>query len=286
MVKLQRRPLGEPHSVREVPFGHLETYDLGDVRFGRSILEPGWRWSESIKSIARTELCEDHHIGFSVSGSAQVRMREGAELLIEAGQFYEIPAGHDSWVVGDEPWVTITWQPSTTLARSEGGDFDRVVATLLVTDIVNSTARAVELGDGAWRDLLARHNLAVRSQLDRFRGREVTTTGDGFVAVFDGAERAIHAAQEVGRVLSDIGLEVRAGIHTGEIELEGDNVRGVAVHIAARIAALAGPGEVYASWATRELLAGSAIGFADRGLHALKGLSEERRVYLVETETS
>jgi class 3 adenylate cyclase len=282
MVKLQRRPFGTPDNVREVPFGHLETYDLGDIRFGRSILEPGWRWSESIKSIARTELCEDHHIGFSVSGSAHVRMREGAELLIEAGQFYEIPAGHDSWVVGDEPWVTITWQPSTTLARSEGGDFDRVVATLLVTDIVNSTARAVELGDGAWRDLLARHDMAVRSQLDRFRGREVTTTGDGFVAAFDGVERAIRAAQAIGRIASTMGLEVRAGVHTGEIELEGDNVRGVAVHIAARIAALAGPGEVYASWATRELLAGSAIRFTDRGQHALKGLSDERRVYVVD----
>jgi class 3 adenylate cyclase len=102
------------------------------------------------------------------------------------------------------------------------------------------------------------------------------------VAVFDGAERAIRAAQEIGRVASDIGLEIRAGVHTGELELEGENVRGVAVHIAARIAALAGPGEVYASWATRELLAGSAIGFSDRGLHELKGLSEQRRVYLVE----
>ena len=152
-----------------------------------------------------------------------------------------------------------------------------------MTDIVNSTAHALELGDGAWRDLLARHDHAVRSQLDRFRGREVATTGDGFVAVFDGAERAIRAAQEIGRVTSDIGVEVRAGVHTGEVELEGDNVRGVAVHIAARIAALAGPGEVYASWATRELLAGSAIGFSDRGEHSLKGLSEQRRVYLVDS---
>jgi class 3 adenylate cyclase len=97
-----------------------------------------------------------------------------------------------------------------------------------------------------------------------------------------GAERAVRAAQEISRVTSGIGLEVRAAVHTGELELEGDNVRGVAVHIAARIAALAGPGEVYASWATRELLAGSSIGFTDRGEHELKGLSEPRRVYLVE----
>jgi class 3 adenylate cyclase len=283
MVKLQRRPFGEPDNVREVPFGRLETYELGEIRLGRSVLQPGWRWSESIKPIARTELCEDHHIGLTVSGACRVRMREGAELLVEAGQFYEIPPGHDSWVEGDEPWVTVTWQPSTALAQSEGGDFDRVVATLLVTDIVNSTAQALELGDGAWRDLLARHNLVVRNQLDRFRGREVATTGDGFIAVFDGVERAIRAAQAICRAAREIGVDVRTGVHTGEIELEGDNVRGVGVHIAARIAALAGPGEVYASWATRELLAGSAIGFIDRGLHELKGLSEQRRVYEVDS---
>jgi len=255
---------------------------MGDIRIGRSVLQPGWRWSESIKPIARTELCESHHIGLCVAGSARIRMREGAELLIEAGQLYEVPPGHDAWVVGDEPWITIDWQPSTAFARTEGGGFDRVVATLLVTDIVDSTARALELGDGSWRDLLARHNQAVRAVLDRFRGREITTTGDGFVAVFDGAERAIRAAQEIGRVTSGIGLEVRAAVHTGEIELEGGNVRGAAIHIAARIVDLAEPGQVYASWATRELLAGSPIGFTDRGLRELKGLSEGRRVYLVE----
>ena len=158
---------------------------MGEIRIGRSVLQPGWRWSESIKPIARTELCEYHHIGLCVSGSARIRMREGAELLIEAGQFYEVPPGHDAWVVSDEPWITIDWQPSTAFARTEGGGFDRVVATLLVTDIVDSTAHALELGDGPWRDLLARHDQAVRAVLDRFRGREVTTTGDGFVAMFD-----------------------------------------------------------------------------------------------------
>jgi hypothetical protein len=261
MVKLQRRPFGEPDDVREIPYGRLETYDRGEIRIGRSVLQPGWRWSESVKPIAETELCEYHHIGLCVSGSARIRMREGAELLIEAGQFYEVPPGHDSWVVGDEPYITIDWQPSTAFARTEGGGFDRVVATLLVTDIVDSTARAVELGDGRWRDLLGRHDQA---------------------AMFDGAERAIHAAQEICRAASGIGLEVRAAVHTGEIELEGGNVRGAAMHIAARIADLTEPGQVYASWATRELLADSPIGFTDRGLRELKGLSEGRRVYLVE----
>jgi len=107
MVKLQRRAFGEADDVREVPNGRLEIYDMGEIRLGRSILEPGWHWKESIAPIARTELCEDRHIGVCVSGSCQIRMREGAELLIEPGQFYEVPPGHDAWVVGDEPAVLI-----------------------------------------------------------------------------------------------------------------------------------------------------------------------------------
>jgi class 3 adenylate cyclase len=281
-MKLQHRRWGDADDVREVPFGRLETYDMGQIRIGRSVFQPGWRWSESIKPIARTDLCEFQHIGLCLSGSCRIQMREGTELLIEAGQFYEIPPGHDSWVVGDEPYVTIDWSPSTAFARSEGGGYDRVVATLLMTDIVDSTARALELGDERWRDLLSRHDQLVRDQLDRFRGHEIGTTGDGFVATFDGAERAIRAAQAITRSLPSVGLEARAGVHTGELEVARGNVRGLAVHIVSRIMDLAGPGEVYASWATRELLAGSSIAFVDRGLHSLKGLAEERRVYAVE----
>jgi len=281
MAKLQRRPFGDADNIREVPHGRLETYDMGEMRVGRSILEPGWKWSNSIKPISRTEWCEYHHFGLCVSGSGRVTMREGAELLIERGQFYEIPAFHDLEVVGDEPYITINLNPSPGLGEFEGGDFDRIVATLLMTDIVDSTARAQELGDARWRTLLTKHNVVVRRVLERFRGREVTTTGDGFVAVFDGAERAIRAAEEMQRALADIDVQIRAGIHTGEIEFEGDDVRGVGVHICARVMALAGPGEVYASWATRELLAGSSIGFEDRGTHELKGLADPRRIYRV-----
>jgi len=282
MVKLQRRPFSEADDTRQFPDGRLEIYDLGEMRVGRSTLQPGWRWSTSIKPIARTEYCESHHLGLCLAGRCRVWTRDGAEMMIEAGQFYEVPPGHDAEVVGDEPYVTIDWNPSAAFAQHEGGGFDRIVATLLVTDIVGSTARARELGDGLWRDLLTRHNMIVRGVLDRFRGREVTTTGDGFLAIFDGAERAIRAALELTRSLSSIGIDVRVGVHTGEVELEGGDVRGLSVHIATRIMSLAGPGEVYASWATRELLAGSPIAFADRGVHELKGLDDPRRAYLVE----
>jgi class 3 adenylate cyclase len=282
MPKLQRRAFGSADNVRAVPNGLLETYEMGDVRIGRSILEPGWKWSESLKEISRTEWCESHHIGLCLAGACRITMREGAELVIRAGQLYEVPPFHDAEVIGDEPYVTITWNTGTAFAEPDGGDYDRVVATLLMTDIVDSTARARELGDAEWRSLLVRHNFVVRGLLERFRGREVTTTGDGFLVIFDGAERAIRAAQEISRAVAGLDLTVRAGVHTGELELEGDDVRGLNVHITSRVMSLAGPGEVYASWATRELLASSSIAFADRGLHELKGLADQQRVYLVE----
>jgi len=156
---------------------------------------------------------------------------------------------------------------------------DRVLATVLFTDIVGSTDRAAELGDGRWRVLLDAHNTVIRSELNRFRGVEVDTAGDGFLATFDGPARAIHCAHEIERVVRQLGLEVRAGVHTGEVERVGNDVAGIAVHIGARIAGLAGPGEVLVSGTVRDLVAGSGLAFVDRGMHQLKGVPGEWRVY-------
>ena len=156
---------------------------------------------------------------------------------------------------------------------------DRVLATVLFTDIVRSTEQAAAVGDGRWRDLLAAHNTVIRNELGRFRGVEVDTAGDGFLATFDGPARAIRCAQEIGRSVQQLGLEVRAGVHTGELERVGANVAGIAVHIGARIAALAGPGEVLVSGTVRDLVAGSGLVFVDRGLHQLKGVPGEWRVF-------
>ncbi len=156
---------------------------------------------------------------------------------------------------------------------------DRVLATVLFTDIVGSTDRAASLGDKAWRDLLAAHHAVVRSQLSRFRGVEVSTAGDGFLATFDGPARAINCAQEIGRLVQEHGLEVRAGVHTGEVERVGNDVAGIAVHIGARIGALARPGEVLVSGTVRDLVAGSGLAFTDRGTHELRGVPGEWRVF-------
>ena len=163
----------------------------------------------------------------------------------------------------------------------DGPPSDRVLATVLFTDIVDSTKRASELGDSAWRELLDRHDAAVRRQLDRHRGTEVGTTGDGFVAMFDGPARAIQCALAVRDNLEPLGLDVRAGLHTGEIERSGAEVRGIAVHIGARVAALAGAGEVLASSTVKDLVVGSGIDFETRGSHALKGVPDEWRIFAV-----
>lgn len=157
----------------------------------------------------------------------------------------------------------------------------RVLTTVLFTDIVDSTGRAAALGDRGWRDVLDRHNTIVRRELERFRGRVVDTAGDGFLATFDGPARAIRCAQAVHAAVRDLGLEIRAGLHTGEIELVGDDVRGIAVHIGARVSALAGAGEVLVSSTVRDLVAGSGIEFQDRGTHQLKGVPGEWRLFAV-----
>lgn len=156
---------------------------------------------------------------------------------------------------------------------------ERTLATVLFTDIVGSTETAAEMGDYAWRDLLERHNAAVRFEVETYRGRIIGTQGDGFLATFDGPGRAISAARAIIKALSPLGLEVRSGLHTGEIEIVGDDVAGLAVHIGARIAALAAPGDVLVSRTVKDLVVGSGIEFEDRGTHSLKGVPDEWQIF-------
>jgi class 3 adenylate cyclase len=162
-----------------------------------------------------------------------------------------------------------------------GPEPERVLATVLFTDLVGSTERVSELGDRRWRALLDQHHAIVRRELDRFQGREVDTAGDGFLATFDGPARAIRCARAIGDGLRRLGLEIRAGLHTGECELLGDKVAGVAVHTGARVASRAASGEVLVSSTVKDLVAGSGIEFEERGTHVLKGVPGEWRLYAV-----
>jgi class 3 adenylate cyclase/pimeloyl-ACP methyl ester carboxylesterase len=156
---------------------------------------------------------------------------------------------------------------------------DRVLATVVFTDIVGSTKRAAAIGDRRWKELLGAHHTKIRALLSRYRGREVDTAGDGFLATFDGPARAVRCAQAISEDVRDLGLEVRAGVHTGEVELMGPGIGGIAVHIGARVAAMAGPGEVLVSSTVKDLVAGSGLEFEDRGEHHLKGVPGTWRLY-------
>jgi pimeloyl-ACP methyl ester carboxylesterase len=199
---------------------------------------------------------------------------------IEGARYVELPgADHLPWIAGDDILDEI--QEFLTGVREPAAP-DRMLATVLFTDVVGSTAYARELGDRRWRDLLERHNDVIRRDLERFRGVEIDTAGDGFFATFDGPARAIRCARSiVDNVRSGVGLDVRSGLHTGECELSGDAVRGIAVHTGARVAAMAGAGEVLVSGTVKDLVAGSGIEFTDRGVHALKGIPGEWRLYAV-----
>ena len=162
-------------------------------------------------------------------------------------------------------------------------EIDRVLATVLFTDIVGSTERAAALGDHAWRSLLDAHHEVARRELERHRGREVEFVGDGLLATFDGPARAIRCACAIAEGVRALGVEIRAGLHTGEIELAGRAVRGIAVHIGARVAAEAGPGEVVVSSTVKDLVAGSGIRFVDLGMRALKGVPDDWRLFRVDS---
>jgi len=185
------------------------------------------------------------------------------------------------WVHEPEPIVAAVEQFVASV-RHEEQEFDRMLATVLFTDIVGSTDKACEVGDAGWKEVLAKHNATVRALLTRYRGSEVKTMGDGFLATFDGPARAVKCAQGICEAVKPLGLEVRAGCHTGEIELMGADVGGIAVHIGARVGALAGPSEVLVSSTVKDLVAGSGLVFEDRGEHELKGVPGGWRLYAVE----
>jgi pimeloyl-ACP methyl ester carboxylesterase/class 3 adenylate cyclase len=209
-----------------------------------------------------------------------VNRRAGKELAnrIPGARYVELPGiDHLPWA-GDSDAVLGEIEEFLTGRRSVP-EPDRVLATVMFTDIVGSTERAAELGDSRWRELLASHHAAVRRELIRFRGREVKTLGDGFLATFDGPARAISCGLAVAAEARSLGIEVRVGVHTGEVELIGQDVGGIAVHIAARVGALATPGEVLASSTVKDLVAGSGIRFVDRGSRHLKGIADEWRLF-------
>jgi class 3 adenylate cyclase len=279
MSRLQRRRFSDPDDVRTLPHGRVDIVELDDRVVGRMTYEPGWRWSVDVKPIAETDTCQFHHVGVTISGRLRAQMRDGTELEIEPGDVFEIPPGHDAWVVGDEAWVSVDFEAMRAYARGAPTGGRRMLSSILFTDIVDSTAQAVAHGPAVWRDLVRTHNDLAEREIDRLEGRLVKTTGDGVIGMFDSAERAVRAGAALGDVMRPHGIRIRAGVHSGEVELIPGDVRGLAVHTAARIMALASPDDVWVSATVRELVDGTGLDFDDRGLHELKGIPGQRQLY-------
>jgi class 3 adenylate cyclase len=216
------------------------------------------------------------------TGDQQVLVENGRYLSkrIASASFVELSGvDHYPWV-GDADSIADEVEEFLTGVR-QGPEPDRVLATVLFTDIVASTMRAVSFGDRRWREVLETYHARVRRELVRFRGRELDTAGDGFFAAFDGPARAIRCACRIADIVSDLGIDIRAGIHTGECEVVGEKLGGIAVHLGARIAALASSREVLVSSTVRDLVAGSGIRFESRGAHTLRGIPGEWSLFAV-----
>jgi len=267
-----------PDDVVEFPLIRTRIVELGDLTVGELVSEPGWRWSVHVRPTVGGEWCQARHVGFIVSGRLGVDFSDGTAAEFGAGDVFDIPPGHDGYTVGDEPCVNVEWTGIRAWAGFPTGIHSRVLMTLLFTDLVDSTARVSDLGDARWRQILSTHFEETRAELGHFGGREIKTTGDGMFATFDGPARALHCAAAIRRAARGHGLEIRAGVHVGEVELVGDDVRGVTVHEAARVMAAAGAGEIYVSDLTRALAGASGLKFEDRGTHTLKGLDGEWRL--------
>jgi class 3 adenylate cyclase len=279
MGSMQRKSLDMPDETRTIPNGRTDIWNLGDFVVGRIVFEPGWRWSKDVKPIAQTEWCEYHHLGLIMEGTLHYVTPEGLEMEVSPGMLFEILPGHDAWVVGDQAVVQYDFAGMRTFALPAASRSERTLATLVSTDIVDSTATAERMGPAAWRTTLTELNAASRRQVDKFRGRVAANTGDGLISMFDGAERAVRCGAAITEEAVRLGLGQRCGIHTGEVELLPDNIRGVAVHIVSRVMALATAGEVLVSGTTYELVADSDLQFEDRGSHELKGVKGARQIW-------
>lgn len=279
---IRQKSFDAPDEVRRFPKGIVTLVRVGSLTIGRGVLEPGFRWSTSLKPIQGTPSCQIHHLQLLLQGRFHVEMDNGETAEIGPGEVFDVPPGHDVWVVGDEPVVVVDMFGNIG-AIGVPGEHERLVTTLVMSDIVDSTLIATRLGDAAWKQVLAEHNRLIRTEFDRFRGQEVNTTGDGFLAMFGSAAGALRSALAMRDGIRGLGMELRIGVHTGEVDVLPNDIGGVAVHAASRIMALGRASEIIVSSVTRGLVEGSGLRFEERGRHQVKGLERPIEVFLLAT---
>ena len=244
MAELRRKSFTQPEETLELPGIDESVVEIGGFTVAKVVQDAGWVWSRDMRPLVGAgEYCEARHVGL------------------------------------DEPCVMYEFSGVRSFIRPRAVFADRVLATVMFADLVGSTAKAVELGDSAWRDLLAEYHVITRGILERFHGREVEVTGDEVLALFDGPGLAIRCAADICDAARAAGLGVRAGVHVGEVELVGAAIRGVTVHEASRIMSVGSADQVVVSEMARSLAEGTGLEFDDLGVHSLKGLEPPRRLY-------
>ena len=271
-VAARRKNLGSPDTTVRYPGITQDMVELGDLTVAHTVLAPGWHWSRDVRPEVGGEWCQARHIGTVLSGSFAVEFPDGSRTELHAGDVYDIPPEHDGYTLGDATCTLIEWAGIRAFSGFRAGLSGRQLVTLLMTDVVDSTSIALQLGDIAWRELLSAHYEMARAQLEDHGGREVKTTGDGVLATFDGPAHALHCAAAIVQRTGQV--PIRVGVHVGEVEAVGGDVRGIAVHEVARIMGEAGPAEILLSETTRALAAG--FHYDDRGMRRLKGIGEIR----------
>lgn len=282
MTRVEHASLNDPANQRPLSRARGAVAQIGSLAVGRATLEPGWRWSEDVKPVVGTDWCYAHHVQVVIAGRFAVQLADQTHVdEFGPGDVFDVPPGHDAWVVGDEP-VDLIDVSGNVVQFGEPPAVARSLVTMLMTDIVDSTPTAARLGDARWRQLLADHDRVVRALIERFRGRELDTTGDGFFISFESAAAAVLCARAIREAVRVLELQVRIGVHTGEVEIAPDGVRGIAIHALARIMAAAGASEILVSPITRALTEGSGLTFVERGPHTLKGIAAPLELYAVE----
>lgn len=259
--------------------GENQQVRLAGTVVSRIVLQPGWNWQEHAEPMVGTASCELYHRGVVLRGRLGIRTDDGEEFVIGPEHVFDIKPGHVIWVDGDEELVMLDWAGGAGFGGQAHSGL-RVIRTMLFTDIVDSTGRAQRRGDVAWKRTADMHDDVVRSVLATFGGREIDTAGDSFLILFDSAEGAIRCGLALIGALAAVGIAIRLGVHSGEVVLGDKQVRGVSVHVAARIVAQAAPGEVLVSGIARELAEGAGgLRFEPRGRHRLKGIDREHELF-------
>ncbi len=282
LVRGDPKNLREPDESIQFPGIREDLVEIAGMTVARTVQDPGWRWSTDMRHLVGGEWCEARHIGVVISGRWGAVLRDGTVIEFGPDDVYDLPPGHDGYTIGDEPAVMIEWSGMRALAGGRAGLDDRVLAILLFTDLVESTTTLVQVGDLGWRDVITHHHQTARSEVERFRGRIVDTAGDGLLAIFDAPARALRCAVAIRDAATHHALQVRAAVHAGEVTTAGDDIRGLAVHEAARILAAAAPNEILVSETIPSLVSGLGLGFEERGTHELKGFGERTLLAFVD----